>query len=90
MADDGSQWNVELSKDATKTLRRLDAITRSRILDTLVRLGNDSSAVDFKPLSGRPEWRLRVGKWRLLLEVDTLLHRIVVLEIGSRGDIYKG
>ena len=90
MTDDAPRWDVEVSMDAAKTLQRLDATTRSRILTALLRLQNGPQAGDVKPLSGRPEWRLRVGKWRVLLDVNLVYRKIVVLDVGSRGDIYKG
>jgi mRNA interferase RelE/StbE len=44
---------------------------------------------DWKPLSGSPFWRLRIGSWRAICELrdDELI--LYVLKVGSRGDIYK-
>jgi mRNA interferase RelE/StbE len=44
---------------------------------------------NIKPLKGRPEWRLRVGKYRVLFIEDRENLTYVVTVIGPRGDVYK-
>lgn len=45
---------------------------------------------DFKPLKGSEGWRLRVGDYRVLMQVDRKNKLFNVTRIGSRGDVYKG
>jgi mRNA interferase RelE/StbE len=52
--------------------------------------GPHPEGLDTKPLKGRPEWRLRVGSWRVLFLVDNGTITITVIGVGSRGQIYKG
>ena len=40
-------------------------------------------------LSGRPEFRLRVGDYRVLYEIDLSLGRIYLHYVGHRREIYK-
>ncbi len=42
------------------------------------------------PLKGRPGYRLRVGDWRVVYELDHAGRRLIVLDIGPRGSIYDG
>jgi mRNA interferase RelE/StbE len=60
-----------------------------RIVKALDALVTDSTALDIKPLKGRPEFRLRVGKYRILFVEDTDNQVYIVTQIGSRGDVYK-
>jgi mRNA interferase RelE/StbE len=39
-------------------------------------------------LRGRPGYRLRVGDWRVIFELDHEERRLVVLDIGPRSDFY--
>lgn len=55
-------------------------------LDQLVE--DPMRASNVKPLKGRPGYRLRVGDWRVLYELDHANRRLVVLDIGSRGSVY--
>ena len=45
--------------------------------------------VDIKPLKGRPEWRLRVGKYRVLFIEDRDNLTYIITVISPRGDAYK-
>ncbi|MBM2809262.1 MAG: plasmid stabilization system [Chloroflexi bacterium] len=38
---------------------------------------------------GADEWRLRVGDWRVRLDMDTDAHRVTVLHVLPRGRAYR-
>jgi len=38
---------------------------------------------------GRDGYRLRIGRWRALYRVENDRLVILILHIGSRGDVYK-
>ena len=42
-----------------------------------------------KRLTGRPEFKLRVGNYRVLYEFDSAQGRIYLHYVGDRRDIYK-
>jgi len=42
-----------------------------------------------KRLQGRPEFKLRVGDYRVLYEFDVKLGRIYLHYVGNRREIYK-
>ena len=42
-----------------------------------------------KRLQGRPEFKLRVGDYRVLYEFDVQLGRIHLHYVGNRREIYK-
>ncbi len=80
--------NVELSPRAAKYFARLGNPMRDRIKAALHKLAQEPPAGDIKTLAGRSGYRLRVGDYRLLF--DILDNKIVVYEIGLRGQIYRG
>jgi len=84
-----SKWKVIIMPDVKKRLAKLPRVDRKRILHALLNLQDDPFSQDVKPLKGRPEWRFRVGKWRVVLRMDKGNFVIVALAIGPRGDIYK-
>ena len=79
--------NVELSPKAAKYLARQDGILRERIGNALWKLSLEPPQGDIKSLTGRNDYRVRVGNYRILFSI--LPNRIVVLDIGPRGQIYK-
>lgn len=84
-----SDWQILIQKTARRYLEKLIFVDQKRILDDLAILQNNPESLDFKPLKGRSDWRLRVGEYRVLVRVDRENKIFVVTRIGSRGDIYK-
>jgi len=86
-------WNVELSKYALKHLKKLGKKTYQRILNTLEeleRLENPLLHKDVRPLLGklRGFYRLRVGNYRIIFDIDKKNKRICVHIIVSREGAY--
>ena len=38
---------------------------------------------------GRNGWRIRVGDYRIIYDIDDEKQRIIVLQIGHRRDVYR-
>lgn len=81
-------WHVVIAPVAKKRILRIPNPDRQRILTAIDAL-HSGLVGDIKPLSGRSEWRLRVGGWRVILDVDIAEQLVIVLFVGSRGDVYK-
>lgn len=86
-------WRVELSKDALKYLKKLDKSTSKRILDSLAKLGKTENPLlhkDVRPLAGKLKgfYRVRVGTFRMIFELDKIKKRIGVHVIAPRGNAY--
>ena len=86
MPTEEAGWEVVLAPGAAKDLRRLGRTDRERITAAIDRL----PAGDVRRLRSRtPEWRLRVGDWRVRFERADPARRLNVLAIRSRGRAYK-
>nr|WP_124973823.1 type II toxin-antitoxin system RelE/ParE family toxin [Aphanothece sacrum] len=83
------QWRYIILKPAQNYLKRMQPKNRQRIFDELDKLLNNPTQVDFKSLKGRSGYRLRIGDYRILIEVNKEERLFIITEIGSRGDIYK-
>ncbi|MEA5535561.1 type II toxin-antitoxin system RelE/ParE family toxin [Crocosphaera sp. XPORK-15E] len=84
-------YEIELSKTATKKLQRLPQNLARRIIEKLRIIAENpyGSHNNVKKLVGRTSYRLRVGDWRIIYEVEDKKLRILVLEIDTRGGIYQ-
>jgi mRNA interferase RelE/StbE len=40
-------------------------------------------------LAGRRDYRVRVGDWRIVYEVDDQRRRVVLIRIAHRSDVYR-
>jgi mRNA interferase RelE/StbE len=52
-------------------------------------MGTRLEAFPHQRLQGRPEFKLRVGDYRVLYEFDANLGRIYLHYVGNRREIYK-
>ena len=52
-------------------------------------MGRDLGGFEHLRLTGRTEFKLRVGDYRVLYEFDVTAGRIFLLYIGRRREIYK-
>lgn len=82
------EYAIELKPQAIKDLRRIDRSQASRIADSIERLQQDLQG-DVKKLTNHtPEYRLRVGDYRVLFEIaGTAL--VVVYRIKHRREAYR-
>ena len=60
-------------------MEQLDPQVKQRVLTAIGRLVSDPRSADLRKLKGRPESRLRVGDWRVILELD-VDERVVIIE----------
>ncbi|VUT27802.1 MAG: Plasmid stabilization system protein [Candidatus Syntrophoarchaeum sp. GoM_oil] len=80
-------YEIVLSKKAFNQLKKLDKTTQKRIFKALERIRIRPEKYVQK-LVGSSEFRLRVGDYRLILDIDKEKIRILVLKIGHRKNIY--
>ena len=84
-------WRVELDAAARKDLRAIrDVRLRGRIVRALQGLEIDPRPSGAKPLVGHAGvWRVRVGDWRIAYAVRDEVLLVLVVAVGTRGEIYE-
>ena len=84
---------IEFAKSAVKFLKSVDKPTRTRIKQAIIGLTESPPKGDIKLMQGYDDGRLRlrVGKYRVIYryQVDRTVEILYIMNIGSRGDIYK-
>ncbi len=83
-------FEIYYAKSVTKDVRRIDEHTLQKIKKSVERLRNFPAIANIKKLSAHPlaDYRLRIGEYRILFDVDWSEKKIFVLKIGQRKDIY--
>ena len=62
---------------------------REAVQSKVDEMGTRLQTYPHKRLSGRPEFKLRVGDYRVLYEFDLELGRIYLHFVGHRREVYK-
>lgn len=84
-------WEVRYTPRAAKAMRKLDKPVARRVLDSVERLaGLDDPTAACQALSGPMSgfWRLRVGDYRVVLDIRRDEVVIIALDVGHRSAIY--
>ena len=84
-------FNVEYSRQAEKFLKQADKILAQRLLQKMEELQEKPIIHDTKVIQGYREklYRVRVGDYRILYEIDYQNNLIGVLKIDKRSKVYE-
>ena len=86
-------YHVEFSKEALKTLKKLDKYTSLLIISWIRKNleGCSDPRIHGKGLTANRsgEWRYHIGDYRLISHIQDDRVVILILEIGHRKDIYS-
>jgi mRNA interferase RelE/StbE len=82
-------YNIQILRRAQKELGQLPKQEYERIRGAVKNLSQDPRPQGCKRLTGREGWRIRVGDYRIIYEIDDSQNKLTVLHIGHRRDVYK-
>lgn len=81
------RYNIQYNKRCLKYLKKLGKTNQLRIIKAI----NELPFGDVKRLQGdNPNYRLRIGDYRVIFSKDEEKWIILIIEIGPRGDVYNG
>jgi mRNA interferase RelE/StbE len=81
--------NIFLSTKADKQLCKLPRGMYELILNKIESLKELSFPIGVKKLVGRECWRLRVGDYRILYNIDNKNKEITILSVAHRKEAYR-
>lgn len=84
-------YRINFTKTATKVLQKMPRNTARLIREKLALIASDPHAKhpNAKKLQDRPGYRLRVGDWRVIYEIQNKQFVILVLKVAPRGEVYR-
>jgi mRNA interferase RelE/StbE len=84
-------YKIVFKKEAAKSLNKLPRNAAKTIREKLEVIAANPYPEHpiAKKLQGREGYRLRVGGWRVLYEIQNDQLVILVLRVASRGEVYK-
>lgn len=82
-------YNLLILRPAQKELAGLPEVNYKRIILAIAKLASDPQPHGSRKLSGREGWRIRVGEFRVIYEINHTYHNVTILHIGNRRDVYR-
>lgn len=84
-------YRIIYKRRATKAMRKLPAGDVKNIMEKMEILAKDPYAAEnnIKKLRNRDGFRLRVGNYRVIYNLEDEVLIIEVLEIGHRKEVYR-
>jgi mRNA interferase RelE/StbE len=84
-------YKILFKKEAAKSLTKLPRNVAQTIREKLENIAANPYAdhPNVKKLQGREGYRLRVGDWRVIYEIQNDQLVILVLKVAPRGEVYR-
>ncbi|MBE0525035.1 MAG: type II toxin-antitoxin system RelE/ParE family toxin [Methanosarcinales archaeon] len=82
------QFQIIWSESAANELKKLDRLVAKRIFKKVSKL-SENPYHNVTKLVNAPYYRLRVGDYRIIFEIQNEILKILILKVGHRKSIYK-
>jgi mRNA interferase RelE/StbE len=85
-----TRYRIEITREALRTLTKLDKPVRRRVQAAIDGLSEQPRPPGVLALQGlRRAYRLRVGDYRVIYTVDDGRLTVLVVDLGHRREIYR-
>jgi mRNA interferase RelE/StbE len=83
-------YEVYIEKTAENDLKRLPTTTFQRIIPQIRTLAQTPRPSGCRKLSGsKNDWRIRVGDYRVLYEIDEKARAVRIMRVRHRREVYR-
>jgi mRNA interferase RelE/StbE len=82
-------YTVFIERYAQKQILKLDKKIIPIIKAAIAELANNPRPYGYKKLKGEDAYRIRVGDYRIIYEINDDIILIIVVSVGHRKDVYK-
>ena len=82
-------YAVEVLPSAARAIKKLPPEARTRVAAAIQLLADEPRPPAAKKLTGRPEWRVRTGDYRVLYRIEDSVLTVVIVHAGHRREVYE-
>ena len=84
------QYKIELTRAARRGLASLPKNIAKRLDDCILKLAENPYPTGCIKLEGSEDlWRVRIGNYRIIYQIEDNRLVVVVVKVGHRRDIYR-
>ncbi|MEV6324492.1 type II toxin-antitoxin system RelE/ParE family toxin [Nocardia sp. NPDC051787] len=81
---------IEFHPDTLKQLQRLPRDVFEAALQAIIGLSKEPRPAGAKKLVGsRDDWRVRIGQYRIVYEIDDEEQLVTIYTVAKRSDVYR-
>ena len=82
-------WTVHIARPAQKEMANLPTGVASRIDAAILKLEKDPYVTGARKLRGLKGYRFRVGRYRILYDIDQTARAVTIFGVRHRKDAYR-
>jgi mRNA interferase RelE/StbE len=83
------KYSLFILRQAQKELASLEKTDYQKIKEAILRLADNPRPSGCSKLVGREGWKIRVGNYRVIYEINAQKKEVIVLHVGHRRDVYR-
>ena len=84
-----AKYKIRIKKSAEKELSKIPEKELLKILDKIKSLSDDPHPTGSIKLTNQEKYRVRVGNYRILYQIEDNILTVFVVKVGHRKDIYR-
>jgi mRNA interferase RelE/StbE len=84
-----ASYRLVIKPSAAKEIEALPKQDRRRVVARIMSLSSDPRPAGCEQLSGRDQYRIRQGNYRILYAIQDSDLVVVVAKVGHRRDVYR-
>ena len=84
------RFRVEVKRSAVKEIEALPGRDIKVVLDKISSLADNPRPYGCQKLSGREQYRIRRGDYRILYYIEDDVLIVYIVKVGHRKDVYRG
>ena len=84
-----AKYSVVITASVQKMLGKLSDTIADKLETAMLSLENNPRPNGYKKLKGRAAYRIRVGDYRIIYEVEDFVLKVTVINAGHRKEIYR-
>ena len=81
-------YQLQISNRANKALEKLPDEIYLRLIEAIKSLADNPRPFGCKKLKGRKGYRIRIGDYRVVYEINEGVLVVLIIDVGHRREIY--
>ena len=84
-----AKYKIEIKRSAAKEIKKLPQKDLKKILSKILSLADNPRPDGCLKLSADEKYRIRIGNYRILYEIQDMLLIVIVVKVAHRKDVYN-